>query len=142
MLNKYRLPMGAMTFVSDIATLYTELRAGRLTMVAGNATEYTELRSARLTMVAGNATDWQLARYVDLKVLRDDRKVFGFYQTCLMVKKDLIDNDPKLSPALAELYRQDQRTPIYMQSSTGAIVADHKKVADVAAEFLTQAGLK
>lgn len=121
-LNQYRLPMGAVTFVSDIATLYTELRAGRL------------------TMVAGNATDWQLARYVDLKVIQDDKKVFGFYQTCLMVKKELIANEPKLEPALAELSGRITNTDI--QKLEGEVVNDHRKLADVAAEFLTQAGLK
>jgi osmoprotectant transport system substrate-binding protein len=121
-LNQYRLPMGALTFVGDSNALYTGLQNGTL------------------TMIAGNATDWQLGRYVDLKVLRDDKKVFGFYQTCLMVKTGLLENDPKIQPALAEL--SGKITNADIQKLEAAVAVEHKKPADVAAEFLTQAGLK
>ena len=121
-LNQYRLPMGALTFVGDSNALYTGLQNGTL------------------TMIAGKATDWQLGRYVDLKVLRDDKKVFGFYQTCLMVKTALLENDPKIQPALAEL--SGKITTADMQKLEGAVAVEHKKPADVAADFLTQAGLK
>lgn len=121
-LNQYRLPMGAMTFVGDPASLYEAFRAGRL------------------TMVAGKLTDGWLARYDDLKVLSDDKKIFGFYQPCLMVRLELIAEDPRLQPALAEL--SGRITTADMQKLNARVSVDHKKPADVAAEFLTQAGLK
>jgi osmoprotectant transport system substrate-binding protein len=121
-LNQYRLPMGAMTFVGDAASLYEGLRAGRL------------------TMVAGKLSDGWLARYEDLKVLSDDKKVFGFYQLCLMVKLELLAEDPKMQSALAEL--SGRISTADMQKLDAKVSVDHKKPADVAAEFLTQAGLK
>jgi glycine betaine/choline ABC-type transport system substrate-binding protein len=121
-LNQYRLPMGAMTRVMDSSSLYASLIAGDL------------------TMVVGNATDGALARHGEWKVLRDDKKVFGFYQTCLLVRLDLLATDPKIQPALAEL--SGKITNAAIQQLGAKVSFDHKKPADVAAEFLTQAGLK
>jgi osmoprotectant transport system substrate-binding protein len=121
-LNQYRLPMSARTFVGDTSSLYGAMQNGLL------------------TMVVGNAADWQLARNPGLKVLRDDKKVFGFYQTCLLVRLDLLANDPKIQPALAEL--SGRITNADMQRLDAEVVVDHKKPALVAAEFLTHAGLK
>jgi glycine betaine/choline ABC-type transport system substrate-binding protein len=121
-LNQYRLPMAAMTFVSDPNSLYDAFKAGKI------------------TMVAGNATDWQLARFADLKVLPDDRKVFGSYQTCLLARRDLLANDPKIQPALAELSGRISTADI--QRLNAEVGGDRKKPADVAAEFLSRTGLK
>jgi osmoprotectant transport system substrate-binding protein len=120
--NQYRIPMIAMTRVADLGTLYAALETGEL------------------TMVIGNATDGQLARHEGWKILRDDKKVFGFYQTCLMVRVDLLANDPKIQPALAELAGKINNDAI--RKMDAAVAVDHKKPADVAAEFLAQAGLK
>ncbi|HVO99930.1 MAG TPA: glycine betaine ABC transporter substrate-binding protein [Bryobacteraceae bacterium] len=121
-LNQYRLPMGAVQRVSDAATLYAALESGEL------------------TMVAGSATDGPPSRHSDWKVLRDDKKVFASYQTCLMVRTDLILGDARIRPALAELSAK------FTNESLSALAVqvdiDHRKPADVAAEFLTQAGLK
>ncbi len=121
-LNQYRLPMGAMTYVGDPASLDEAFRAGRL------------------TMVAGRLTDGWLARYDDLKVLSDDKKIFGFYQPCLMVRLELLAEDPKMQPALAEL--SGRITTVDIQKLDAKVSIDHKKPADIAAEFLIQAGFK
>jgi glycine betaine/choline ABC-type transport system substrate-binding protein len=121
-LHQYRLPMGAMTRVSDPGSLYAALSAGEL------------------TMVVGNITDGPLARHDDWKVLRDDKKVFPFYQTCLMVRAELLANDPKIQPALAEL--AGKITNDSMRKLNANVDVDRKKPADVAAGFLAQAGLK
>jgi osmoprotectant transport system substrate-binding protein len=121
-LHQYRLPMGAMTRVSDPGSLYAALSAGEL------------------TMVVGNINDGPLARHDDWKVLRDDKKVFPFYQTCLMVRADLLANDPKIQPALAEL--AGKITNDTMRKLNADVDVDRKKPADVAAGFLAQAGLK
>jgi osmoprotectant transport system substrate-binding protein len=121
-LNLYRMPMGAAPRVADPATLYSALEAGEL------------------SMVAGNETDGQLDRHEEWKELRDDKKVFGFYITCMVVRADLLANDPKIQPALAEL--SGKLTKASIRRLDAAVGVDHKKAADVAAEFLKQAGLK
>jgi len=121
-LNQYRLPMGAMTKVSDPNSLYESFDEGKL------------------NMVAGNRTDGWLAGHDDWKALLDDKKVFGFYQTCIMARLDLLASDPKIHPALAELSGKISNAD--MQRLNAEVGINHKKPADVAAEFLTQAGLK
>ena len=121
-LNLYRLPMAAAPRVSDPGSLYAALAEGALTMVAGNKT-------------AG-----MLDRHDEWKELRDDKKVFGFYQTCLMVRADLLANDPKIQPALAEL--SGKLTKEAIRKLDAEVGVDHKKPADVATEFLKRAGLK
>jgi osmoprotectant transport system substrate-binding protein len=121
-LNQYRLPMTAMTFVGDSKSLYAAFQAGTI------------------NMVAANATDGWTGRQVALKFLRDDKKIFGYYQTCLVARSDLLASDPKIQPALAEL--SGRITTSDMQRLDAAITMDRKKPSDVAAEFLKQAGLK
>src|SRR5258708_36081917 len=55
-LNQYRLPMGALTRVSDPGSLYAALTGGEL------------------TMLVGNTTDGPLARHDDWKILVDAKK--------------------------------------------------------------------
>jgi glycine betaine/choline ABC-type transport system substrate-binding protein len=121
-LNLYRMPMAAAPRVSDPTTLYAALGEGTL------------------TMVAGNETDGLLDRHDEWKDLRDDKKVFGFYQTCMVVRADLLANDPKIQPALAELSGKLSKAAI--RKLDAEVGVDHKKPANVAAEFLEQAGLK
>ena len=121
-LNQYRLPMSAVTFVGDPNAIYDAFQGGKL------------------TMVVGNMTDGWLARHENWTALRDDKKVFGFYQTCLLARLDLLANDPRIQPALAEL--SGKITTSDMQKMNAQVSFDRKKPADVAAEFLTQAGLK
>jgi glycine betaine/choline ABC-type transport system substrate-binding protein len=121
-LNLYRIPMAAAPRVADPTTLYAALEAGEL------------------TMVAGNETDGTLDRHDEWKELRDDKKVFGFYLTCMVVRADLLANDPKIQPALAEL--SGKLTNAVIRKLDAEVGVDHKKPADVAAEFLKQAGLK
>jgi glycine betaine/choline ABC-type transport system substrate-binding protein len=121
-LNLYRLPMGAAPRVADPGSLYGALAEGSL------------------TMVAGNETDGQLDRHEEWKQLRDDKKVFGFYQTCLVARMDLLANDPKIRPALAEL--SGKLTKEGIRKLDAEVGVDHKKPADVAAGFLQRAGLK
>jgi glycine betaine/choline ABC-type transport system substrate-binding protein len=120
--NQYRLPMSAMTFVGEPNALYDAFQTGKL------------------TMVVGKMTDGWLARHDNWKTLRDDKKVFGYYQTCLMAKIDLLANDPRIRPALAEL--SGRITTDDLQKLDARVLMDKKKPADVAEEFLAQSGLK
>jgi glycine betaine/choline ABC-type transport system substrate-binding protein len=119
--NQYRLPMRAMTYVGDSNAVYDAFQTGTV------------------TMIVGNMTDAWLGRHVDWKALRDDRRVFGSYQTCLLARQDLLANDPKIQPALAEL--SGRISTEMMQKMDAQVSADKKKPAEVAAEFLKQAGL-
>jgi osmoprotectant transport system substrate-binding protein len=121
-LTQYRLPMIAIPRVGDPGSLYNAMEAGDL------------------SMVVATATDGEVNRHGDWKTLRDDKKVFPSYQTCLMVKADLLANDPKLQPALAEL--AGKFTNENMAAMAAQVDFDHKKPAEIAAEFLAKAGLK
>ena len=121
-LDQYRLPMGAAPRVAEPAALYAAFAAGQL------------------TMVVGDPTDGAVARHNDWKILADDKKIFSPYQICLIVRSDLLLSDPKIQPALAEL--SGKMTNDALRKLDVEVDADHKKLADVAAEFLVGAGLK
>jgi osmoprotectant transport system substrate-binding protein len=119
-LNKYHLPMSAAPRSMDLGLLYKALEQGQV------------------TMIAANATDGPLAAH-DWTVLQDDQKVFGAYQACILARMDVLTHDPQLRPALAEL--SGKFTNDVMRKLNAAVDVDHRQVRDVAAGFLTQAGL-
>lgn len=121
-LNPYRIPLAAAPRVSDPGSLYAALAEGSL------------------TMVVGNETDGMLSRHDDWKELRDDKKVFDVYQTCLVARVDLLVNDPMIRPALEELSGKITKEAI--RKLDAEVGVDHKKPSDVAAQFLQRAGLK
>jgi glycine betaine/choline ABC-type transport system substrate-binding protein len=57
-----------------------------------------------------------------------------------MVRADLLLNDPKIQPALAAL--SGRITNDALRKLDAEVDVDHRKPAQVAAEFLAQAGLK
>jgi osmoprotectant transport system substrate-binding protein len=120
-LNNYHLPMSAATRSMDLGLLYKALELGQV------------------TMIAANATDGPLAAH-DWTILEDDKKVFGAYQACILVRMDVLAGDPRLRPALAEL--SGKFTNDVMRKLDAAVDVDHRQVREVAAGFLAQAGLK
>jgi len=120
-LNKYHLPFRAAPRSMDLGLLYKALEEGQV------------------TMIAANATDGPLSAH-DWTILRDDQKVFGAYQACAMVRHDALADEPRLKPALAEL--SGKLTNDTMRKLNAAVDVDHRQPAQVAAEFLAQAGLK
>ena len=120
-LSNYQLPMSAAPRSMDLGLLYKALDQGQV------------------TMIAANATDGPLAS-PDWTVLQDDKKVFGSYQACIMVRQDVLAGDPRLKPALDEL--SGKFTNAIMRKLDAAVDVDHRQPSEVAAEFLTQAGLK
>jgi glycine betaine/choline ABC-type transport system substrate-binding protein len=119
--SKYRIPMASATRSMDANQLYPKLEAGEVTMIASRATD------GHLT-----SPDW--------KVLRDDQKVFTSYQACLLVRQDKLAQTPQLRAALAEL--AGKFTVETMRKLSAGVDLDHRPPAAVAAEFLTQAGLR
>jgi osmoprotectant transport system substrate-binding protein len=119
-LSLYRLPMAAAPRSMDMGLMYKALEQGQVTMIAANATD---------GPLEGR--DWTL--------LADDKKVFGSYQACVMVRQDVLTAEPGLKPALAELSGKiDNDT---MRKLNAAVDVHHKQVKEVAADFLRQAGL-
>lgn len=97
------------------------------------------LQKGEVDMIAARATDGHLMS-ADWKILADDQKVFRSYEACLLVRKDVVAAEPGLRPALAELsgkFRADT-----MRKLNAEVDLEHRPVAAVAADFLTQAGLR
>ena len=64
----------------------------------------------------------------------DDKKAFGSYQACIMVRQDVLAEEPRLKPALDEL--SGKFTNEEMRKLDAAVDVDHRAPSDVAAEFL------
>jgi glycine betaine/choline ABC-type transport system substrate-binding protein len=120
-LNQYHLPFSAAPRTMDLGLLYKALEEGQV------------------TMVAANATDGPLAAH-DWTILRDDRKVFGAYQACIIARHDALIDEPKLKPALAELSGKLNNET--MRKLDAAVDVQHRQPSQVAADFLAQAGLQ
>ena len=120
-LNQYHLPFAAPPRSMDLGLLYKALDEGSV------------------NMIAANATDGPLAGH-DWTILQDDKKVFGSYQACLMVRKDSLIAEPDLRPALVELSGKFNNE--IMRKLDASVDVDHRQPSQVAAEFLAQAGLK
>ncbi len=120
-LNSYRLPFTGAPRAMDLGLMYKALDQGQVTMIAANATD------GPLT-----AHDWT--------VLQDDKHAFASYQACIMVRQDREADEPRLKPALEEL--SGKFTNDVMRKLNAAVDVDHRAVADVAAQFLSEAGLK
>jgi len=119
-LAPYRLPVAA-TRVIDPKQLFAALEKGDVNMIATRAT------NGHLM-----SPDW--------KIVADDQKVFPSYEACLLVRKDLIMAEPMLRPALAELSGKFNLET--MRKLNAQVDIEHRAVAAVAADFLTQAGLR
>jgi glycine betaine/choline ABC-type transport system substrate-binding protein len=100
---------------------------------------YKAIEQRQVTMIAANATDGMLSK-MDLHVLRDDRHAFPPYQVCIVVRQDSLRETPGLREALLEL--SGKFTNKQMQELNFQVDAQHRSAADVAADFLKQAGLK
>jgi osmoprotectant transport system substrate-binding protein len=100
---------------------------------------YKALEQGEVTMIAANATDGLLSK-MDLKVLVDDKHAFPPYQVCLAARQDSLRDTPGLREALSELVGKFNNQK--MQELNFQVDGRHRPVAEVAAEFLKQAGLE
>jgi osmoprotectant transport system substrate-binding protein len=100
---------------------------------------YKAMEQGQVTMIAANATDGMLSK-MDLNVLRDDRHAFPPYEVCIAVRQDSLGEAPGLREALLEL--SGKFTNQQMQNLNFQVDAQHRPVADVAADFRRQAGLQ
>jgi osmoprotectant transport system substrate-binding protein len=100
---------------------------------------YKAMEQGQVTMIAANSTDGMLSK-MDLRVLRDDRHAFPPYQVCIVAKQDAMKGIAGLREALQEL--SGKFTNEKMQRLNFQVDAEHKSVAQVATDFLKQAGLE
>lgn len=115
----YRLPL-ASSRVMDPKQLFAALEKGDVNMIATRATDGHLL-----------SPFW--------KIVADDQKVFPSYEACLLVRQDLVMAEPMLRAALAELSGKFNLET--MRKLNAQVDIEHRAVAAVAADFLTQAGL-
>lgn len=99
---------------------------------------YQALKSRQVDMIAGSATDGALIA-VNGKILEDDKHIFPPYQACIVARTDTLESTPGLKAALAEL--SNKISTDAMRRMNYEVDAQHRKAAEVAAEFLRQNGL-
>jgi len=121
LLSTYRLPMLASVRSLEPGLVYKTAEQGQVNLIAASATD------AQLDL-----KEW--------KVLRDDKNVFPPYQACLLVKQEMLAAEPRLKAALAEL--SGKFTTESMRHLNAQVDLYHRPMPEVAAMFLTQAGLK
>jgi glycine betaine/choline ABC-type transport system substrate-binding protein len=99
---------------------------------------YRAIEQNQVSMIAANATDGLLSK-LDLKVLEDDKHAFPPYQVCIAAREDVFRKHPGLREALQEL--AGKFTNERMRDLNYQVDGEHRPVAEVAADFLKQAGL-
>jgi osmoprotectant transport system substrate-binding protein len=117
----YRLPSITSPVVMDLAHLYQALEKKQVTMIPGNVTDGF-LDTAKF------------------KALRDDRNAFPPYQASIVVRSQTEARLPALRPALDELSGKISQAK--MREMNRAVDISKQAPAQVATEFLQQAGLK
>ena len=121
LLKTYHLPIHGSPKTMDLGLLYKALEQGQV------------------SMVAGNATDGQLA-VLDAMVLQDDQRYFPPYDCGVVVRAELLKNNPPLRQALVEL--AGRITDLTMRKLNYQVDGEHRPVRDVAEQFLREAGLR
>ena len=99
---------------------------------------YKALEQNQVDMIAANATDGLLSK-LDLKLLADDRHAFPPYQVCIAVRENSLQKHAGMREALAQL--SGKLTNQKMQQLNYQVDGEHRPVAQVAADFLKEAGL-
>ena len=120
LLKTYHLPIQGSPKTMDLGLLYKALEQGQV------------------SMVAGNATDGQLS-VLDAVVLQDDQRYFPPYDCGLVVRADILKDNPPLRQALVEL--AGRFTDQTMRKLNYQVDGEHRPIRDVAEQFLREAGL-
>jgi glycine betaine/choline ABC-type transport system substrate-binding protein len=99
---------------------------------------YQALDQKQVDMIAANATDGLLSK-LDVRVLADDRHAFPPYEVCIVARQDRLQQVPGLRSALAELSSKFSNQ--VMQKVNYQVDGEHRPAAQVATDFLRNAGL-
>jgi len=100
---------------------------------------YRSLTERQVDLVAGNSTDGPITA-LDLFVLQDDRRYFPPYEAVPVSRAESLMRHPAMRPALEQLRGRIDASR--MQRMNYAVDGEQRDVADVAREFLQQAGLR
>jgi osmoprotectant transport system substrate-binding protein len=99
---------------------------------------YQALRDKQVDSTLVFATDGRVAAF-DFVILKDDKGFFPPYSLTPVVRKEVLDKNPKLAPALNKLSAKlDDAT---MAKLNAMIDVDKKSVEEVSSAFLKQNGL-
>jgi osmoprotectant transport system substrate-binding protein len=99
---------------------------------------YKALTDGQADVTVAYSTDGEIAAF-NLVVLEDDKKLFPPYQVAPVVRQQTLDANPKIAEALNALApKLDDAT---MQKLNYEVSGKKREPADVAKEFMTQAGL-
>ena len=120
LLKTYHLPIHGSPKTMDLGLLYKALEQGQV------------------SMVAGNATDGQLS-VLDAVVLQDDQHYFPPYDCSVVVRAEVLKDNPPLRQALVEL--AGRFTDLTMRKLNHQVDGEHRPVREVAEQFLREAGL-
>ncbi|HLF26552.1 MAG TPA: glycine betaine ABC transporter substrate-binding protein [Anaerolineae bacterium] len=99
---------------------------------------YQALTSGQADVVVAFGTDGEISAF-DLIVLQDDKGLFPPYQVAPVVRQQALDNNPRLSEVLNAL--APHLTDDVMRRLNYEVSGNGREPADVAREFLVQAGL-
>lgn len=99
---------------------------------------YRALEQKQVDLVAGNSTDGMLS-VLDVVVLADDAHAFPPYEASLVARQAALEAHPGMEAALKEL--SGRMSDQAMRKLNYEVDGQHRTAADVAAEFLKQAGL-
>ena len=99
---------------------------------------YQALRDKQVDSTLVFATDGRVAAF-DFVILKDDKGFFPPYSLTPVVRKEVLDKNPKLAPALNKLSAKlDDAT---MAKLNAMVDVDKKQIEEVAGTFLKQQGL-
>lgn len=99
---------------------------------------YQALVDGQADVVVAFGTDGEIAAY-NLVLLQDDKGLFPPYQVAPVVRKDVLDANPKIRDVLNSV--TTTLTNEVMQKLNYAVSGEQREPADVAREFLQQQGL-
>lgn len=100
--------------------------------------KYDAINAGEVDVIAIYTTDGQLEDS-DIVVLEDDKNFFPSYDAVVVARQELYDNDPELEELIMQL--QDILTDEEMIDMNSRVDSDGEDPADVAHEFLVEAGL-
>lgn len=98
---------------------------------------YPALESGRIDMAAASATDGRLSDAA-FTALADDRRYFPPYECAIVVRQRTLSRFPELGAVLEGL--SGRITGAEMRRMNAEVDRDHRRVAEVAREFLSRGG--
>jgi osmoprotectant transport system substrate-binding protein len=101
--------------------------------------QYAALDDGDVGIAAVFTTDGQLVRDERYNLLRDPRRLFAFQNVAPVIRRDVLDKDPKIGEVIDSV--SAKLTTEAMREMNAAAVQDEEDPADVAERFLREEGL-